>query len=231
MNGGSDHLPTQITINEEPVCERSDETKFNMKKTDWIAYRTTCKLEINENKIHTDQLTYDTIVTAINKAAGDAIPKRTASGRKLRKMVPFWNERCKMATQEKRRARNEMNRRCNLETCTKFRELKAKAQRTIREEQKNYWRDYCSTLNEESKMRDVWRTSKKMVGAYKNRGIPTIIKQHQKHTTNKDKADAIARCLLMSVMLRIVAMTTTRMNSRQGGRKQRRTGSKGRHHD
>ena len=109
--------------------------------------------------------------------------------------MPFWNERCKTATQEKRRARNEMNRRCNLETCTKFRETKAKAQRTIREEQKQYWRSYCSTLNDESKMRDVWRTSKKMVGAYNNRGIPTIVEHNVKHTTNQDKANTIARCL------------------------------------
>ena len=44
-------------------------------------------------------------------------------------------------------------------------------------------------------MKDVWRTSKKMIGIRKNQGIPTIIENGAKHTNNKDKANAIARCL------------------------------------
>ena len=110
-------------------------------------------------------------------------------------MVPYWNTKCQEATNNKRKARDKMKRSRDLMDCIRYREAKAVAQRTLREEQRECWRNYCTTLNEQSKTSEVWRISKKMIGRQTNRGIPMIVENNTKHVNNKDKANAIARCL------------------------------------
>ena len=69
------------------------------------------------------------------------------------------------------------------------------SKRTLREEQQECWRNYCATLNDRSKTREVWRISNKMTGKQTTRSIPVIVENNTRYMSNKDKAKAIARCL------------------------------------
>ena len=141
-----------------------------------------------------EDVTYESIAEIIKTAADHSMPKYRK--KKDRKTLPYWNDKCKEAVRMKRRRKRIMQRTKNLEDCVEFRKAKAFAQRTIRSEQQSHWRSYCSTLNEKSKVSAIWRMSKKMVGIYGNKEIPTIVTNDgQKHVTNEEKANAIADCI------------------------------------
>lgn len=42
------------------------------------------------------------------------------------------------------------------------RRLKSLVQKTIRDAQRNHWRDYCAGLNEHIKLGQVWKTNKRI---------------------------------------------------------------------
>ena len=45
-----------------------------------------------------------------------------------------------------------------------YRRRKEVAQRITKDAKKNSWRSYCGSLNDRTKMGEVWKTSKKMSG-------------------------------------------------------------------
>ena len=192
---GSDHRPMKITINEKPYVNPNSETKLNMKKADWKVYQNNCRATINSDTFNDTNESYENMARKIIEAAEQAMPRTRVGGKSRRKMVPYWNTRCQDAIDDKRRARDKMKRSRDLMDGIRYREAKAKAQRTLREEQRECWRNYCTTLNDQSKTSEVWRISKKMTGRQTNRGIPMIVENNTKYTNNKDKANAIARCL------------------------------------
>ena len=132
----------------------------------------------------------------VRKAADISIPDKKASKRKIK--LPYWNDKCKEAVRNKRRAKRRMKNRFDLQDCIEFRKTRATAQRVIREEQQNSWRKYCTSLNDKSKLSDIWRISKKMAGTNTIREIPTLKVNGQKCVTKKEKADAIAEVIRQS---------------------------------
>ena len=191
-SGGSDHLPTLVTYKEPPSTEATHSNKLNIKKIDWKKYKELCKTSIN-TEILGNNASYDIISDIIIQTASRcALMIRQ---RKPRRTVPYWNEKCKAAVMRKRKAKQRMQTTFHLDDCIEFRKVKAETQRIIREEQKSYWREYCSTLNEQSNLTSVWRASKKMIGASKKRTIPTIVDDQQRHYTIEDKVNALAKCL------------------------------------
>ena len=112
--------------------------------------------------------------------------------------LPYWNDKCTEAVRNKRRAKRRMKNRFDLQDCIEFRQTRATARRVIREEQQNSWRNYCTSLNDKSKLGDIWRMSKKMAGTNTTREFPTLKVYGQKCVTKKEKADAIAEVIRQS---------------------------------
>ena len=133
---GSDHRPTQVTINENTVIEERNDNKLNMKKANWKSFKDICKAKLNNEIIKENELTYHSVTSVIQQAIEQAIPRSKAGGRKPRKLVPYWNDKCKTAIKNKRQARDKMSRTHDITDCIKFRECKARAQKVLREEQK-----------------------------------------------------------------------------------------------
>jgi len=59
-----------------------------------------------------------------------------------------------------------MHRNKTLNNCINYRRLKGKAQRVIKSSAREYWQNYCSTLNKSTKLGSVWRMARKMNGAH-----------------------------------------------------------------
>ena len=92
-----------------------------------------------------------------------------------------------------------MQARFHLDDCIEFRKVKAESSQIIRKEQKSHWREYCSTLNEQSNLTPVWCACKKMIGASKKRAIPAIVDdQRRLKFTNEDETNALDICLPMN---------------------------------
>jgi len=58
---------------------------------------------------------------------------------------------------------------------------------------KNYWQDYCSTLDHSSKLSKVWSTVKSMSGVRSHPTILTLTENNICYDTNSDKAEMFAR--------------------------------------
>lgn len=189
---GSDHLPTLIGYGEMPLVEDGQIEKFVFSKADWSAYHATCKVKLTETLLGIDtEESCANITNVIIQTAEECIPKRK-NGRK-KKCLPFWNENCKKAVQNKRRAKANMDRTKSQDDCIAYRQAKALAQRTIRQSEKDSWRNYCSTLEKDTKLTKVWNMIKSMSGIRTNRQISNIKEGDVTHVRNLDKANALAR--------------------------------------
>ena len=100
-----------------------------------------------------DNPTFEWLAETVRKVADNSIPDKKASKEKIK--LPYWNDKCKEAVRNKRRTKRRMKNRFDLQDCMEFRKTRASAQRAIREDQQNSWRNYCTSLNDKSKLSDI----------------------------------------------------------------------------
>lgn len=191
---GSDHYPIITTVNVNPQRPSTSEPTYIYKKADWQKFSIEATKSF-DNPIQSPDLTefHNNIISAIHEAAINTIP--SSSHKSVNKAVPYWNQKCQETVKNRNKAQKKMKRSNDLDDCIEYRRLKAVAQRTIREEQQNYWREYCSSLNKDSKLTSVWRMAKRMGGKNSNSNIPTLIHENKSYTTEQEKANIIAKTL------------------------------------
>jgi len=192
---GSDHLPTKITYNELPDMEQVNFEKWNFKKADWLHFKAQSKMLVTVSLLKPSvEESCDSITKAIIDVATQSIPK-TKPSRNNKRMVPYWNDECTSAVKQKEAARLKMNATKDLKDCINYRKLKGKSQFTLKRAEKECWQQYCSTINKSTKLKSVWRMSKKMSGI-KSSSNSTILKEDNKiYYKNADKANALARSI------------------------------------
>ena len=166
---------------------------WNFKKADWDRYRTQAEIEITDSLISSS--TDDScrkISDTIIKVASMSIPKNNGS-KNRKKSVPYWNEECTQAVKHKGKARKHMQRTKTLESQQMYREVKAKAQLTLKTSERECWQEYCSTINNSTKLESAWKMAKKMSGVRSGEKMTSIKEGDKILTSNEDKAYAIAR--------------------------------------
>ena len=67
-----------------------------------------------------------------------------------------------------------MHKNKTLENCINYRRLKGKAQHVIKSTAREYWQDYCSTLDKSTKLGTVWHMARKMNGINSEHKIRNI---------------------------------------------------------
>ena len=81
-----------------------------------------------------------------------------------------------------------MNRSKKLDDTIEYRRLKGIAQFTLKSTAKEYWHNYCNTLDRPTKLSSVWRMAKKMNGVSTNVRDITLVSNNQEVDTNQGKA-------------------------------------------
>ena len=190
---GSDHYPIQIKIGGPVRTEDYTTDKFNYKKANWQAFKDSIKANL-DNLDHitpvnsvTLQREYSNYIDMIHKAMYVSIPQIKSTTNKT-KRVPYWNEKCQTAVQNRKKALMKFESTRTEADLIEYKKLKALAQKTIRFEQKSYWENYCGSLTSNTSLSSVWRMSKRMTGNNTTRRIPTIIQENNQFITNKEKA-------------------------------------------
>ena len=193
---GSDHLPTCVIFNEEPIQENYILPKFNFRKAEWSRFKQICKETICEDILCDDiNRSCERVTDAILASAKKCIPE---SKKRNKRMLPYWNTRCTEAVQRKRKAKRKMDHVNTLNECIEYRKSKAECQRIIRETQTSHWRDYCSSINSSTKLGNIWKTLKSMSGIKSCQQIPNIKDGATILLTNEDKANVFARDIVSS---------------------------------
>ena len=76
--------------------------------------------------------------------------------------------------------------------CLEYRKTRAAAQSTFKNSQKQHWKSFCSTINNNTKLNTVWGMLKNMSGTKSKPDISTIRDGNKTYNTNDEKAEAFA---------------------------------------
>jgi len=129
------------------------------------------------------------ITNSITRAAGLSIPQNKNRKRKHPKPLPYWNENCKKAIYDRNKAKNAMHKNKTLDNCITYRRLKGKVQHVIESSAREYWQNYCNTLDKSTKLGTVWRMAQKMNGVHRENKISNLTVNGSLIETNKEKTD------------------------------------------
>ena len=127
-----------------------------------MSFRTLCvsrlsgELALSEDPVA--QFT-DTLIEIANQT----IPKFHISKNKLPK-VPLFNDVCKQAIKERKKAQWKLFRNPTAENALAFKQLKAKARHIIKTQKKTSWQSFCSSLTSKTKPKIVWKAIRKIKG-------------------------------------------------------------------
>jgi len=193
---GSDHCPTVININEVTTeSEILGLPKFKLSKADWVNFKASCKSSVTEDMTFDADIDRHTanLTDAIISVAEQCIPLTRSNGRLKHNPLPYWNNRCSAAIQERNKARNKLNKNETPENSENYHRLKGIAQRTIKEAAREHWEMYCSTLNRNSNLTSVWNMARKMNGVTYHTKNQSIIHDGKLIDTNQEKAELFAK--------------------------------------
>ena len=186
---GSDHFPTLTTLDEPAQYEEATTSKWLYKRADWKNFKHQCLELLTFDVLEpTEDIkkTYEQLVSTILKIASNNIPK--SNPKPESKNVPYWTDACQEAVNQRNKALNRMKRTKDIADCIDYRKKKGIAQKIIKDAKRNSWKSYCGSLNEKSKMGEIWKTTKKMNGVRSQHNIPNMNKNNHIYETNSDKA-------------------------------------------
>jgi len=104
--------------------------------------------------------------------------------------VPWWNKECALAVKNKKHAFNRMRRTRRSIDILIFKRRRAVARKVILAAKQQSWRNYCTSINTNSKLPMVWRTIKKFSGSPSTR-IPQLEQNGIRANNNQHKANVL----------------------------------------
>ena len=199
---GSDHKMIITSWQETDQDEEQPEVtpKFNIKKADWKLYE---QLAITSewDKVKDDDIDkyHDNIVEIITNIATQAIPnnlngrKKHPKPKKAKKTVSWWTQECTEAKLQRIKALKEFQTHRTEANLKAYREARNRATKTIRDTRQKNWQEYCTTLNTNTKIKEVWNTIKGIEGTKKqsNKINPIKTSENSEAKSDKDIANAL----------------------------------------
>ena len=174
---GSDHLPIMITteIQMEQIIIYP-KSKWNVKRADWYNYHQECEtLFITPpTSLNVDDK-LDFLKCSINEAATKSIPIYMPFCASNRQPAPWWDSDCYAAIQNRRSALQKYKTDPSMINFLKYKQVCAQTKRFLKSKARISWKSYCSQLNRNTPMGDVWKQARIM------RRLPT-----NRRTTNDD---------------------------------------------
>lgn len=195
MQLGSDHTPITITIYQQKEIDDIIRPRWNMRKADWKTFSSLAR-NVDTSEIANNDLNIfnKNLITEIIQLAEKTVPRTKMRRGRNQRPLPYWNENLDNLIKERNKARNRLNKKQTLDAQVEYSRLKAQTQQAIRKSAKQHWEHYCSSLNENTKLADVWKMSKKMNGNNTfNARNHTIIENGTTLVSPTEKAEAFAK--------------------------------------
>ena len=135
-------------------------------KADWDKYKEILSNTVFETFDNNAQKMYDNFINKIKEAADQSIPKTNPNNHPP--PIPWWNDDCKLAIKDRNKAKRKATKSMMYDDLLDYKEKKRIAQKTVREARKQYWENYCSSLNRFTPSSDIWQKVKKINGVLDN---------------------------------------------------------------
>ena len=166
----SDHFPIIISRaaqNTYTPCP----PRYNCKKANWPDYSRHTELQDQHIQDVDEQVT--ALNNTIIKAASQSIPMTKPSCSSTPN-TPWWNEACKTAKRDKRRASRKFYRTRLQVDWIEYQRCKAILRRLIRQSRRSTWKTFVSSINSDTSTNEMWNKVKKIAGKYKAQNLPVI---------------------------------------------------------
>lgn len=150
---GSDHLPIVIDCDlKVPEIIIKNFRKWNVEKAEWLNFHK----KSEELFKSSDHLSYEQIVQYITSAAESSIPRyKDVKNRKKGKF--WWNTKCEEAAKERKILFKIYRNNPIKENLLNYKKQDAKTKKIIKETKRESWREYCSELNKNVPIKNVWQ--------------------------------------------------------------------------
>ena len=182
---GSDHYPIIISYNNST---QSHTPRWNMNKADWTNFKQLCSLHLTDNQIQSMEDFSETLNTIAEKS----IPKSCPPGKKNK---PWFNPESKTAIRQRKAALREFKKHPTTNNLIKYKQLRAKARKTIKESKRNCWQKFVNEINTSTKPKTIWKMIKKISGKHNTPPIHHLFTGNNKITETKDIANTIAKTI------------------------------------
>lgn len=187
----SDHFPIVIT---DSISNPSDNViKWRMTSADWDSYAEEVNSQVTAaefmNNINqaVHQFT-NILISAAEKHIGRITIKTN------KKIVPWWNEACKLAVKQCKSALNRYRRTQHQEDLVNFKKLKAVSRRILKESKRKSWMNFVSSISPNTTPAQVWTKIKQIKGQNTTYNIPSILDEKDEPITkSQDIANTLAK--------------------------------------
>ena len=153
---GSDHFP--ILVESLGPSPYGRESRWNLRKADWESFQNLCLERLNPDL----NLSIEDFTKILIEIADKTIPKSSTHPKRITN--PWFNEKCRVAIRERRKAQDKMVKHPMPHNIIEFKMKRAIARRTIRETKRESWRQFVSKLSSNTSLSKIWALVRKMKG-------------------------------------------------------------------
>lgn len=115
-----------------------------------------------------------------------ALPR--SKPKNLKKIVPWWTDKCKQAIKERNKAFKTLKRTHNFQNLIEYKKAQGMVRKTIKTAKKDYWRKFCESIGRTTPVEKVWGMIKKMKGNGKECEYSVLVDSQNVITNSKEKA-------------------------------------------
>ena len=158
---GSDHFPILLSeLHPSTPALPNPTTKYNFDKADWNHFYCATSIHPDQyNSITEPDELMKTFNSLIINAALNTIPTTIPTHKYP---VPWWNEDCKKAYKERKKARRRYQRTKSVADKIALNKTSAIARRTMRLARKSSWQDFISSISSETPIDRIWKKINKI---------------------------------------------------------------------
>ena len=183
---GSDHFPIILTAAEDDNNIKQQRWKF--KQADWNSFKALCSSRLNEHTFVSEDPIPD-FSNILLEIAENTIPKSSVSS-KPRK--PWFDEECKQAIKDRKRAERTFRRSFSHSKLSSFRIYRAKARRTIKSKKRSSWKQFVSSINNRTPMNKIWNMINRIKGRTHSSSVKHLSVNTDIITDKSDIANTLA---------------------------------------
>ena len=192
---GSDHLPTEVSIDTPPHRNSSiNHTKYKFDQTDRKVFESTLEAALGSADFTGLTSTSDLdkysefIVTAISTAVDKAIPK----SKSVRSESNPISDEAIVLIKEKRRPRRQYSQNKNPAVKTRINQLQKQVKDELRVKTQASWEKFCTSISLETDPSESWRKIKNFLKPKGQHNYPTLRHDDKVAKTNAGKAQLFA---------------------------------------
>uniref|UniRef100_T1I2R8 Endo/exonuclease/phosphatase domain-containing protein n=1 Tax=Rhodnius prolixus TaxID=13249 RepID=T1I2R8_RHOPR len=184
---GSDHFPIMISCANQDA-NLSVVPRWSLKRAQWEKFASMANFRDQEFNNIDEEAEY--ITKVLVDAAETSIPKTSVTLKKT--PAPWWNGECKNAIKNRKKALRQFYNQASEENLAKYKILRSKARRIIKESRKESWRQFVSTISQSTPSSEIWKKIKAIIGVRSTTQIPGLNINGSVKTEDLDKAELFA---------------------------------------